>query len=332
MTQFNQSEKRHISKSRPVPYKVLLERDPKTASNKLWLQFDEAAKNYFYWKENLKGINETLIDLKKAKTQHYLHKFHGEPRPICSYNLQTINEKLYWWRSYYPKALSCYRDAKQDYLEAQKYCLDFANNESKRRVDAKDFKGKYCYRITCKHGDNWTFVYYVRSSTDYLDENNFKDEFEYDMELAVERFGDDLKKFNWNANWELNNTLKFYRSDDIKTTVDKISEDQCGDVLVDFEEFHAWRKGESVKEKERLNFYDYVKYKEYNGGPGVCKGFKTWLYSTFRDMLEKQYYGHEGMDVIELYWKRTIHSWDRYFEMWSNNETPESRREKKCSK
>lgn len=251
---------------------------------------------------------------------------------LSDYNLPTINEKLFWWRNYYPKALECYRDAKQDYLDAQKYCLNYTEEQKAGRVKAKDFKGKYYYRIDLKHGNSWSLTYYVRSNTDYLDENNFKDEFEYELELAVERFGDKLKEYNWNANWELNNILKFYLSADIKVTIKRVSEAECGDILIDLEEFHAWRENKSVKEKERLCFHDYVKYKEYSGGTGVCKGFRVWLYNSFRDVLEKQYYGHEASDILDLYWKRTIRSWDRYFDMWISNEMPEDRRESKCSK
>lgn len=331
MNQFTRYERKHIRKSSPAPYKVLLKRDPKTAENTLWLQFGKAKEDYFFWKETLKELNHSLVDLKASKTRHYLAE-RGQTISPYDYNLQTINEKLYWWRNYYPKALECYRDAKQAYLDAQKYCLNYTEEQKASRVNAKDFKGKYCYRIGVKHGDNWSFVYYVRSNTDYLDENNFKDEFEYELHLAVERFGDKLKEYNWNANWELNNIYRFYRSADIKVTIEKVSEAECGNILIDFKEFHAWRKNKSVKEKERLCFHDYVKYKEYNGGTGVCKGFRSWLCNSFRDVLEKQYYGHEASDILDLYWKRTIHSWDRYFDMWTNNETPESRRESKCSK
>lgn len=331
MNQFTRYERKHIRKSSPAPYKVLLKRDPKTAENTLWLQFSKAKEDYFFWKETLKELNHSLVDLKASKTRHYLAE-RGQTISPYDYNLQTINEKLYWWRNYYPKALECYRDAKQAYLDAQKYCLNYTEEQKASRVNAKDFKGKYYYRIGVKHGGNWSFVYYVRSNTDYLDENNFKDEFEYELHLAVERFGDKLKEYNWNANWELNNIYRFYRSADIKVTIEKVSEAECGNILIDFEEFHAWRKNKSVKEKERLCFHDYVKYKEYNGGTGVCKGFRSWLCNSFRDVLEKQYYGHEASDILDLYWKRTIHSWDRYFDMWTNNETPESRRESKCSK
>lgn len=331
MNQFNRYEKKHIRKSHPVPYKKLLERDPRTASNELWLQFSRAREDYLFWKGILRDLNHSLINLKASKTRHYLSE-RGQAMVLNDYNLPTINEKLFWWRNYYPKALECYRDAKHDYLDAQRYCFRYAEEQNKDRVNAKDFKGKYYYRIGVKHGDNWSFVYYVRSNTDYLDENNFKDEFEYELELAVERFGDKLKEYNWNANWELNNILKFYRSSDIKVIIEKVSEAACGDILIDFEEFHAWRKNKSVKEKERMCLHNYIKYKEYSGGAGVCKGFRVWLYDTFRDVLEKQYYGHEASDVLDLYWKRTIHSWDRYFNMWINNETPEDRRERKCSK
>lgn len=331
MNQFTRYERKHIRKSSPAPYKVLLKRDPKTAENTLWLQFGKAKEDYFFWKETLKELNHSLVDLKASKTRHYLAE-RGQTISPYDYNLQTINEKLYWWRNYYPKALECYRDAKRAYLDAQKYCLNYTEEQKAGRVKAKDFKGKYYYRIDLKHGNNWSLTYYVRSSTDYLDENNFKDEFEYELELAVERFGDKLKEYNWNANWELNNILKFYRSADIKVTIEKVSEAECEDILIDFEEFHAWRENKSVKEKERLCFHDYVKYKEYSGGTGVCKGFRVWLYNSFRDVLEKQYYGHEASDILDLYWKRTIRSWDRYFDMWTNNETPEDRRKNKCSK
>ena len=331
MNQFTRYEKKHIRKSHPTPHGVLLAKDPKTAGNTLWVQLEKTREDYRYWKETLKELNHTLINLKASKTRHYLAK-REQTIPYCEYDLDTINQKLFWWRNYYPKALDCYQDAKRYYIEAQTYYLRYTEAQKADRVNAKDFKGKYCYRISLKHGDNWNFVYYVRSNTDYLDENNFKDEFEYELELAVERFGDKLKEYSWNANWELNNILKFYRDGDIQVTIDKVPEAECEKILIDFEEFHAYRRKTILKEKERMTWDEYVYYKKSNGGENACKGFKQWLIENIGDQLEKQYYGHSAEDVITLGLTKTVHYWNRFYNMWEKGESPKSRRKDKCSK
>lgn len=48
MNQFTKYERKHIRKSSPAPYKVLLKRDPKTAEDTLWLQFGKAKEDYFF--------------------------------------------------------------------------------------------------------------------------------------------------------------------------------------------------------------------------------------------------------------------------------------------
>lgn len=95
MNQFNRYEKKHIRKSHPVPYKKLLEINPKTANNELWLQFSRAKEDYLFWKGILKELNYSLINLKASKTRHYLSE-RGQAMVLNDYNLPTINEKLFW--------------------------------------------------------------------------------------------------------------------------------------------------------------------------------------------------------------------------------------------
>lgn len=203
------------------------------------LQLTNTNEDYLYWKNKLKEVNEKIVDLKKTKTQAYLSS--------STAFIQTLNEKLFWWRNYYANALMCYYDAKHMYNCAQKAYSDFIVRQRLCRKNDKKLKGKYNYKITIKPNamqgldeNSWSETYFIRSDSDYLDEDNFKDEFDYDLHLALERFPDKLKKYNWGAWAVLSSIYHLYHDLDTHTDIEKVDKDG-GDILIDFAQFHAWR-------------------------------------------------------------------------------------------
>lgn len=320
MNLFVEDEKKHIKREGPYPYKVLKEKY-KTIRPESMIesQLLKCIEDYHYWKNKLKEVNEHLVNLKKGKTSQYLLKYHGVPLPVSIYDLHTLNEKLFWWRSYYQKALSCYYDAKRDYINAQTFYSRYLETKNADRENAKSSKGKYLYRVILKH-NVWTMTYFVRSDTDYLDEDNFKDEFEYDMHLAVERFGDKLKEFNWNAFFELSNIHKFYQDGNITADIEKVPESECTKLLLDFEEFHAWRNKEIPESKKRVTFEEFTTAKREELGNDACDHFGSFICEKYGALLEKQYYGHAARDLVFSI-KKTQNYWQRWFDEFTKSKT-----------
>lgn len=326
MNQFSKKDKKHIRSYHAIPYKELLKEGTKESdiSHKLYRQMIDFNEDYAYWKERFSQINTMLIYLKSLKTNLYKMVDTKEKVyidwPDWERKVQEINEKLFWWRNYYSKAKPIYDDVKRDALHAQACYLHFLQDKDSKRLEAKNFEGKHLYKICVKSKVGWHSTYYVRSDSDYLDENNFKDEFRYDIELAVSRFGDKLKEFNWNACWHLSDLFKFY--DDLEIKIYEMAS-TCSvvksDVLIDFSEFRAWRNN-SISEAHRVTFNDFIEHlKEENQDLTGFLEFRTYIAEHLEESPE---------DISFI--RKTIHYWNKFYKMFKNGEWPQDRSKKKC--
>ena len=320
MNQFSAKDKEHLRRHLRSAEMLLKDFKKEDLGLLLQSQLSDAYEDYHYWKERLKDINKQLICLKQLKTKLYSTT---EPT-IYIIDKQTVTEKLFWYRNLYPKVLTEYRDAKQDYKFAQIVYDRHLQKERADRIEAKRFVGKFLYKIRLKQIDSdYKRDIYVRSDSDYLDENNFKDEFEYDLHLAVERFGDKLKEFSWNASWELSTIFK--NLNDYEIDIAKVLYPALVDpktILIDFAEFHAWRNKARVKECQRMTIDEFKATKEDN-----ATGFGVWLVNEIGDVLEKQYIG--TATEIVFYIKKTYRYWEKFYTMFKNGEKPSDRRKNK---
>lgn len=318
MNQFSTKDKDHLRRHLKSAEMFLKDFKKEDLGSLLQAQLSDAYVDYHYWKERLKDINKQLICLKQLKTKLYSTT---EPA-IYLLNKETVTQKLFWYRNLYPKALTEYREAKQDYKFAQIMYDRHLQEERADRTEAKRFVGKFLYKIHLKQIDfGYERDIYVRSDSDYLDENNFKDEFNYDLHLAVERFGDKLKEFNWNAGWELSNIFKSFN--DYEIDIDKIIYPvDPKNILIDFAEFHAWRTKSRVKECQRMTLDEFKATKEDNAA-----GFGVWLVNEIGDVLERHYVG--TATEIVFYIKKTYMYWEKFYNMFKNDEKPSDRRKNK---
>lgn len=318
MNQFSAKDKDHLKRHLRSTEMLLKDFKKEDLGLLLQSQLSDAYEDYHYWKERLKDINKQLVCLKHLKTNLYTTT---EPT-IYIISKQTVTEKLFWYRNLYPKALTEYREAKQDYKFAQILYDRYLQEERADRTEAKRFVGKFLYKIHLKQIDfGYERDIYVRSDSDYLDENNFKNEFEYDLHLAVERFGDKLEEFNWNAGWELSNIFKSFN--DYEIDIDKIIYPvDPKNILIDFAEFHAWRTKARVKECQRMTFEEFKVTKEDN-----AEGFGAWLVNEIGDVLERQYIG--TATEIVFYIKKTYMYWEKFYNMFKNGKKPSDRRKNK---
>lgn len=318
MNQFSTKDKDHLRRHLKSAEMFLKDFKKEDLGSLLQAQLSDAYVDYRYWKERLKDINKQLICLKQLKTKLYTTT---EPT-IYLLNKETVTQKLFWYRNLYPKALTEYREAKQDYKFAQILYDRHLQEERADRVEAKRFVGKFLYKIHLKQIDfGYERDIYVRSDSDYLDENNFKNEFEYDLHLAVERFGDKLKEFNWNAGWELSNIFKSFN--DYEIDIDKVIYPvDPKNILIDFAEFHAWRTKSRVKECQRMTLDEFKATKEDNAA-----GFGVWLVNEIGDVLERHYVG--TATEIVFYIKKTYMYWEKFYNMFKNDEKPSDRRKNK---
>lgn len=288
-----------------------------TEKGQFLLQMRPARTNYFFWKNKLSEVNKNIVDLKKAKTRAYLACRELGIFPFTE-DLQSINQKLFWWRNYYPEALKCYRSAKSDYYMVQRLYSRFdEKQQAESKPSARALKGKFSYQMTVSRGD-WKRVYFIRSDSDYLDKNNFKDEFEYDMDLAVGKYGEKLKAYNWNAYWTLFTLYNFYKGQDVKVDIKRApltAEPENESVLIDFAAFDTWRADKAV-DSTRLTFEEFVGLKKKELGDGACVGFGAWFVSNRRKVLEKQYRGREARDIT-FSMKKTLRYWNKFYDKWA---------------
>ena len=308
MNQFTSEDKKHIN------HRHIFSEAP--GSSHFVLQLTKTSEDYFYWKNKLKEVNKKIVDLKKTKTQAYLSS--------STTFIQTLNEKLFWWRNYYADALMCYYDAKHMYNCAQKAYSDFIVKQRIHRKNAEQFKGKYCYKITIKpnakqglDANGWSETYFIRSESDYLDENNFKDEFDYDLHLALERFPDKLKKYNWGAWVVLSNIYHLYHDLDAHTDIER-ADKNWKDVLIDFAQFHAWRSG-TIADESRITFEEFKQYKikelgdnAFDAEPGELP-FCIWFTKVNKNAKEVW---NNTSDTLVFNLRKTLHYWQKYYDNW----------------
>lgn len=326
MNQFSKKDKEHIRSCHAIPYKELLREGTKESdiSHKLYRQMRDFNEDYAYWKERFSQINTKLVYFKTLKTN--LYKMIDTKEKVYidwsdwDAKVQEINEKLFWWRNYYSKAKSVYEDVKRNALHAHTYYLHFLQDKNSKRLEAKNFKGKHLYKVCIEGKNGCRDTYYVRSDSEYLDENNFKDEFRDDVESAVSRFGKDLEEFNWNACWHLSSLFKFY--DDLKIKIyelDSTCSILISDLLIDFSEFEAWRKN-SISEAHRVTFDDFIKRLQKEKVIAVDLGkFRSYI----AEHLEES---PENISII----RKTIHYWNKFYIMFKNGEWPQDRSNEKC--
>ena len=82
----------------------------------------------------------------------------------------------------------------------------------------------------------------------------------------------------------------------------------------------------SMTKLQRYTYDEYKEQKEYNYGAGSVKGFKKWLATNLRDVLEHQYKGQEAYDIVDCDLKRTYNWWNKFFEMYEKGEKPSDKR------
>lgn len=260
----------------------------------------KACDYHAYWKEKCSICNETLINLKKIKTQIY----NGA---ISKKDLQIINERLYWWRSYYKEVIAQYHKAKTYHNEALKYYNGFNNSLREPLDSAKTVKGEHVYEITIKNKfSNKIKRFYFRScdisNNAYL--TYLKNEFKY---------WQDLMKFDYEAYWNLSCILNQVDNPNIAIEIKEVKV-PTDNILIDFCQFFNYRIG-TLHPLKKMTYSEAVSDIEYNAGSGACKGFDEWLLKN----LSKKY---RKTSVDETLWfikrelKKTFNWWRKYYDMY----------------
>ena len=306
---------KHLSKNTPRSYKYLKSQYDGASDDKVdsWLsgQVRAAREIYNWWKERLALCNSTILNLKKGKTAHYSHIYAGADLPFGIYSLQDINEKLYWWRSYYQIVKEAYDEAKHDYKLAQKYLAERLEVVNKASLDSRTVEGKHGYTILVKHESNdyvESFDIRLTRTTKTFTRTEF-------LELVTKVLADkdSLIKYSWNAYWNLKNIFEFSSNRFVKISIipTYLSDEK---VLIDFDRYEVFTKG-GLPDTQRLTYDEYKAKKEAELGESI-KGFKSWYADAHRDVLEKQYRGGEAYDIVDCVLKKTYHYWDKFYKMY----------------
>ena len=260
----------------------------------------KACDHRTYWKEKCSICNETLINLKKIKTQMY----NGV---ISKKDLQIINERLYWWRSYYKEVVSQYSKAKKYHNEALKYYNEFNNSLKEPLESAKTVQGEHIYEIAIKNKfSNKIKRFYFRSCE--ISNNALI----YLKNECVEHW-QELMKFDYEAYWNLSCIINQIGNPNIIIEIKEVKI-PVDDILIDFSQFFNYRIG-TLHPLKKMTYSEAVSDIEYNAGHGACKGFDEWLLKN----LSKKYKTGSVDDTlwfIKTGLKKTFNWWRKYYDMY----------------
>lgn len=290
-------------------------------------------KCYEYWKRRLSKIEKDLVTSKTIRSKTY-KQFYETPSSFVSQIKLQLKKDILYLRLLKQETLQIYKEAKKVYLDFQK---KYSQQLEAETPLWRTVHGKILHRITVldnsNNGDAFCRVhttYYVRLNEAHCSFSGFVRN--YNIQQIFENEKDDLKNYNFSASYGLNSLMQFYKSKDFKIKIGPIDELPKGTLSVsvfDVVQYKAFKHLSGSLIDTHLTYDEFKRDFEYNSGEHLGR-MKRWFVDSFRDVLEKQFPGSEAYDAVDCgYVKKTFKSWERYYNMWQVNETPEARRAKK---
>lgn len=290
-------------------------------------------KCYEYWKKRLSEIEKELVTSKAIRLKTY-EQFNKTPSSFVSQVKLQLKKDILYLRLLKQETLQIYKEAKKVYLDFQKKYNQQLEAETPLW---RTVHGKILHRITVldnsNNGDAFCRVhttYYVRLNEAHCSFSGFLKN--YNIQQIFENEKDDLKNYNFSASYDLNSLMQFYKSKDFKIKIGPIDELPKGTLSVsvfDVVQYKAFKHLPGSLIDTHLTYDEFKRDFEYNSGEHLGR-MKRWFADNFKDTLEKQFPGREAYDIVDCgYFKKTFKSWERYYDMWQVNETPEARRAKK---
>lgn len=292
-------------------------------------------KCYEYWKKRLSEIEKDIVQTKERRTRLYKPLPNDLLHFISVTDLKNLTkEHLVFLKLLKQETLQIYKEAKKVYLDFQK---KYSQQLEAETPLWRTVHGKILHRITVldnsDNGDAFCRVhttYYVRLNEAHCSFSGFIRN--YNIQQIFENEKDDLKNYNFSASYDLNSLMQFYKSKDFKIKIGPIDELPKGTLSVsvfDVVQYKAFKHLPGSLIDTHLTYGEFKRDFEYNSGEHLGR-MKRWFADNFKDTLEKQFPGREAYDIVDCgYFKKTFKSWERYYNMWQVNETPEARRAKK---
>lgn len=287
----------------------------------------ETCKCYEYWKKRLSKIEKEIVQTKERRARLY------KPLPndwtdIIVEELKNITkEHLIFLRLLKQEVLQIYKEAKFNYLDMQKR---FNHQTEAKSPLWRRIHGKILHKImvTNKLDNKLHATFYVKLNEVPYSFSCFVEN--YNIQQVLENEKNDLKNYSFAAFYNLNQIMQFYKSEDFKVEIEPEDVPAGHPDIFDVVQYKAFKYVKGSLLDTHLTYDEFKKTFEYNSGESL-KGMKGWFCDNFKDVLEKRFPGRNAEDVVSQGdFKKTFNSWERYYDMWQVNETPEKRRARKC--
>ena len=281
-------------------------------------------KCYQYWKERLSEIEKELLVCKAARTNLYKNVPIKSSSTINLYSLQLKKDIIYL-RLLKQETLQIYKEAKKLYLESQK---KYSQQIEAETPSWKNVQGKFLHKITIinKLNKEVLVTSFIKLDEEYCSFSDFINNYNIMQTIEDEN---KLHSYDFFAFFTFKTLMQFYRSNDFKISIEPTNE--TPNNLFDIIQFKAYQQGGSSK--ARLTYDEFKEKIEHASGKSLI-GFKEWFIINFKNTIKKQSSEKKvWSDIINSGdFKKTYKNWKRYFDMWQNGETPETRKAKSLAK
>ena len=260
-------------------------------------QLNEISECYYYWKNKVKETDAACRKLRELQKALRTLKCESEDYKT------DVRIRLFYRSAYYKECQKQLVEVRKKWKKAMSAVTIRQEERDRKRNFLKTVHGKEIFRVRQFHSVSKIICDFYFRGDDLTEDNIFEK-----IKEAFEECSKPLSVYSC-PTYEFSMIIDHLDNRYTNTVAQKVDKAEKP-ITFDFAKFNCVKNGYPGSEKFAL--YEFIKEKEWNGGPRACEGFVDWI--------------EKFKTPKELSLKHTFHYWDRFYDDWQKGISPKMKK------